>query len=305
MHIKTKYLLTGASGFLGSLINDFLTRRNIEIIGLNLFGHPRTVDITQPFSLDQDLEIDVVVHAAGKAHSYPRTKAEEDIFYHVNFEGTKNLCDALDKLRVKPKAFIFISSVAVYGVYTGEMVSENHPLDGSTPYAKSKILAENWLTDWAAKNNIKLGIMRLPLIAGPNPPGNLGAMINGIRSGRYLSIGKANSRKSIVWQDDIAAVIPVLAEIGGIYNLTDGNHPSFKELEAVISKALNKPHPRRVPKYFARMLGGLGDLFGHRFPINTDKIRKITSTLTFDDSKARKILNWKPSAVLAKLSERL
>ncbi|MGV8879134.1 MAG: NAD-dependent epimerase/dehydratase family protein [Sphingobacteriaceae bacterium] len=305
MNENKKYLLTGASGFLGSIIKDFLTANNIEIVGLDLFGRPRTVDISHPFNLNKDLEIDVVVHAAGKAHTFPRTKAEEEIFFHVNFEGTKNLCDALDRLAVKPSAFIFISSVAVYGVHAGTMVTENHPLGGATPYSKSKILAENYLVEWTARRGIKLGIMRLPLIAGPNPPGNLGAMISGIRSGRYLSIGKANSSKSIVWQEDIAAVIPALAKIGGTYNLTDGYHPSFKELEQVISKALNKKLPIRIPKLFADILGRFGDLLGKHAPVNSDKVRKITSTLTFDDSKARQLLNWKSSAVLDKMTERL
>lgn len=305
MNNNKKYLLTGASGFLGSIINHYLASQNIDIVGLDLFGSPRTVDISQPFSLKNIQEIDVVVHAAGKAHTFPRTKAEEDIFYHVNFEGTKNLCDALDQLAVKPSAFIFISSVAVYGVHAGSMISESHPLSGASPYSKSKILAENYLVEWANRRGIKLGIMRLPLVAGPNPPGNLGAMINGIKSGRYLSIGKANSSKSIVWQEDIAVIIPALAEIGGTYNLTDGYHPSFKELELVISKALNKKSPIRIPKLLADVLGRFGDLLGEFAPVNSDKVRKITSTLTFDDSKARQFLNWKSSAVLDKMTERL
>src|SRR5690606_24129185 len=102
---------------------------------------------------------------------------------------TRNLCRALEGLGNVPKSFIFISSVAVYGLQEGEGVGENHPLNGTTPYAESKILAESWLKQWAAENNVILSILRLPLIVGPNPPGNLGAMINGIKSRKYLSIG--------------------------------------------------------------------------------------------------------------------
>ncbi|MEP7106936.1 MAG: NAD-dependent epimerase/dehydratase family protein [Ferruginibacter sp.] len=305
MDQSNHYLLTGASGFLGRIINDQLVARGCKVTGLDLFGQSLNVDITRPFILDKELNPDIVVHAAGKAHSVPGSPEEEKVFFDVNFEGTKNLCIALEKLTLRPMSFIFISTVAVYGLDSGKMISENHPLNGETPYAKSKIFAENWLRDWAGKNSIKLGIIRLPLVAGPNPPGNLGAMINGIRSGHYLSIGKADAQKSIVWQEDIANVIPVLSEKGGTYNLTDGRHPSFKQLEIVISRNLRKRVPVTIPIYVAKILAYAGNLMGRSFPINSDKLKKITSTLTFDDSKAINILDWKPSSVIEKLSEAL
>jgi NAD dependent epimerase/dehydratase family enzyme len=40
----------------------------------------------------------------------------------LNSEGTKNLCAAIDQLPQKPKTFIFISKVAVYGVDSGEQI---------------------------------------------------------------------------------------------------------------------------------------------------------------------------------------
>jgi len=79
----------------------------------------------------------------------------------------------LEKVGV-PESFIFVSTVAVYGCETGEDIDENHPLKGNTPYALSKIQAEKFLTEWCHTNNVKLGIIRPSLIAGPNPPGNLG-----------------------------------------------------------------------------------------------------------------------------------
>lgn len=97
------------------------------------------------------------------------------------------MCTALEQSGI-PKAFIFISSVAVYGCDSGENITEEHSLDGTTPYALSKIKAEKYLEGWCIMHNVKLSILRPSLIAGPNPPGNLGAMIRGIRNGKYLSI---------------------------------------------------------------------------------------------------------------------
>ena len=39
---------------------------------------------------------DIVLHAAGKAHSVPKTEAEKQVFFDVNLQGTKNLCTALE-----------------------------------------------------------------------------------------------------------------------------------------------------------------------------------------------------------------
>ncbi len=181
-----KLLFIGASGFLGKNVCPLLERRyNVTTLGL-LPQDDYTVDIAKEVPVLCE-RYDVVLHAAGKAHSVPRNEAEKQIFFDVNLQGTKNLCIALEKRGV-PRAFIFISTVAVYGCDYGENITEEHPLDGSTPYAMSKRLAEEYLQEWCRKHNVILGIIRPSLIAGPNPPGNLGAMIHGIHSGKYLSI---------------------------------------------------------------------------------------------------------------------
>jgi nucleoside-diphosphate-sugar epimerase len=303
-NLTTKILITGASGFLGAIFKDYFMSVNFHVISLSRRNQMLNVDMSKAFRLSDDLNPDIIIHTAGKAHSVPKTVEEEREFFNVNYDGTKNLCKALNELKSKPKAFIFISTVAVYGIDEGRLIEESHPLNGNTPYAKSKILAENYLVDWAHKNNIKLGILRLPLIGGPNPPGNLGAMIKGIKSGKYLSIGKADAHKSIVWAEDIARIIPVLAEIGGTYNLTDTYHPSFKELEAVFAKSLHKKDPMAIPYFVARIIAFIGD-FIKVSPLNSDKLNKMTSTLTFNDEKAQKMLGWNPNFVLEKFRNML
>lgn len=294
-------LITGLSGFLGTVLNKELNDEDTTRI-VSIGGNNR-IDISNPFELRNDESIDTVVHAAGKAHFVPKTQIDKQEFYRVNVEGTKNLCRALERLDQLPESFIFISTVAVYGVDEGEFIDERHPLKGVTPYAESKILAEEWLRKWANDHNVALSILRLPLIAGHNPPGNLGAMIRGIKSGKYLSIGQANARKSIVWAYDVANIIPRLAKKSGIYNLTDGYHPTFGELETSIALALNKRKPPKVPYWAAKILAGVGDIAGSRFPIDSNKLRKITSTLTFDDAKARNELGWNPTGVLNTVDE--
>ncbi|ACU62183.1 NAD-dependent epimerase/dehydratase family protein [Chitinophaga pinensis] len=304
--MKASLLLTGASGFLGTeILHTLRSEYEVTTIGRNGPEYGQTSHMKMDLSREKTRELpacEVVVHCAGKAHVVPASPEEADEFYKVNLYGTVHLCESLEASDAIPVYFVFISTVAVYGVDEGVLINEQHPLNGDTPYARSKIQAEHYLTEWCGQRDVQLLILRLPLIAGPEPPGNLGAMIRGIASGRYLSIGDAAARKSVVWAGDVAAVIPVAMKEGGVYNLTDGYHPSFRELETCIATALKKKVPSAIPMGMAKMIAGVGNLLGKRAPVNSDKLRKITSTLTFDDGKARRAFNWQPSRVIDKLS---
>jgi nucleoside-diphosphate-sugar epimerase len=291
-----KVLFTGASGFLGGNILPILNKSyRVKTLGLTSEDYYRINISNQVPKLNESY--DIVLHAAGKAHSVPKTESEKQDFFDVNLQGTKNLCEGLEKSGL-PKSFIFISSVAVYGLDSGENITEDSPLKGNTPYALSKIKAENFLIIWCEKNNVKLSILRPSLIAGPNPPGNLGAMILGIKSGKYLNIGGGKARKSVLMVQDIARLVPLVVDKGGVYNICDSNHPSFSELETLICKQLNKKDVLSVPYFVAKSFAIIGDLLGSKAPINSDKLDKITKSLTFSNAKAIKDLGWKPLDVI-------
>lgn len=290
-------LFTGASGFLGSNVLPLL-KENYDVDTL-AFDENATYNvnlITDKINLNK--QYDVVLHAAGKAHVVPRSPEEEKLFYDINLEGTKEVCKALENVGA-PKSFVFISTVAVYGCDIGEMITEEHPLEGTSPYAKSKLLAEQFLQEWCKKNNVILTILRPSLIAGKNPPGNLGAMIKGISTGKYLSIAGGVSRKSVLMACDIAKVIPLCEEKGGIYNICDNSYPSFHELEVLISKQLGKKLPLNIPYWVANCLAHIGNLMGKKAPINSKRLEKIIKSLTFSNEKIRKELGFIPTDVLS------
>lgn len=240
---------------------------------------------------------DVVLHACGKAHVVPRTEAEKQAFFDVNYQGTVNLCAALEKVGV-PKSLVFISTVAVYGCESGELITEEHPLNGEIPYAKSKIMAEEYLTQWCGKNGVVLGILRPSLLAGKNAPGNLGAMVNGIRKGFYLNIAGGKVKKSILMAEDIAHLLPLVAEKGGIYNVCDTYQPTFGQIAESVARQLGKRKPISIPYWMAWCMAKAGDMLGSKAPINSLKLKKITESLTFSNEKARKELGWEPMDVL-------
>jgi len=288
-------LLTGASGFLGKIISEHLG--SFEIITL---GRDVTSDVICDLALEIPVlpVVDLIIHAAGKAHFVPKTETEKRDFYDVNVTGTHNLLKGLEKAPHLPKYFVLISSVAVYGKESGEFIDEDSPLDAKDPYGHSKIQAEKMVENWCKKRGITYTILRLPLLAGPHPPGNLKAMIRGIDKGYYFNIAGGGAKKSIVLAADVARIIPGAAKIGGIYNLTDGVNPSFTELSALIALQTGKSKPSNMPLLLASVISKIGDLLGKKAPLNSKKLEKIISDLTFDDRKAVRILNWRPNPVL-------
>ena len=294
-----KLLFTGASGFLGYNIRPILEKTyDIHTIGL-------TEDDDIKINIAKEVppintHYDVVLHAAGKAHTVPKSEEEKQVFYDVNYQGTVNLCMALEKT-VVPKSFIFISTASVYGLEEGEMITEETPLNAETPYGKSKVMAEEYLQKWCKENRVILTILRPSLMAGRNAPGNLGAMVNGIKKGFYVNVAGGKARKSLMMAEDIANLVILSEDKGGIYNVCDDVHPSYKELSDVIAKQLGKHSPLSIPYWLAWCMAKVGDCFGAKAPINSYRLKKLTTSCTFSNEKAKKELGWKPLNVIESL----
>lgn len=289
-------LFTGGTGFLGKNVMPLLqSQYEVTTCGItpeDMIKVNLAMDVPE---LDKRYEI--VLHACGKAHVVPKTEAEKQAFFDVNYQGTVNLCVGLEKVGV-PNALIFISTVAVYGLEYGSEITEDAPLNGDSPYAKSKIMAEEYLTKWCKEHGVVLGILRPSLLAGKNAPGNLGAMVNGVRKGFYMNIDGGKVTKSVLMAEDIARILPLVAEKGGIYNVCDTRQPSFGELSVSVARQLGKRKPISIPYWMAWCMAKVGDLLGSKAPINSYKLEKMTKSLTFSNEKARRELGWEPLDVL-------
>lgn len=289
-------LLTGSSGFLGKEIILRNTSHTISTLNRKIGNHK--CDLSKTVPNFKHYLFDIIIHAAGKAHSIPENKLESDMFFDVNVKGTQNLLTGIEQSSTLPKNFVFISTVAVYGLCEGVNIDENTPLLARDPYGASKIQAEQLVSEWCKKNNVICTILRLPLLVGENPPGNLGAMIKGIKRGYYFNIAGGFANKSMVLAEDVANILLRVSEVGGVYNLTDGYHPNFYELSNAIAKQNRKSKPFNLPYFIAKSIAFVGDVLGVKFPLNSNKLKKITSDLTFDDSRAREVLGWNPKKVL-------
>jgi nucleoside-diphosphate-sugar epimerase len=289
-------LLTGDNGFLGSYIRTEFINNSVPFQTINRSEADFKLDlsITIPILIST---YETVIHCAGAAHKVPKNMFESDLIYNTNVNSTKNLILALENIGL-PKKFVFISSVSVYGRLNGNLINENADLLATDSYGKSKIICEKIIIDWCNKNNINYTILRLPLLVGTNPPGNLGDMINAIKKKYYFNISNINSRKSMLLAQDVAKVILKASECGGIYNLTDGYHPTFVELSHCISSQLNHNKILTLPYFFVKLLAIIGDTIIPILPINSKKLSKMEYDLTFDDTNAKNAFNWKPTKVL-------
>lgn len=293
-----KILLTGSTGFFGRIIYKELSTSNIVHTLNRTFGN-YIVDLANgKFIIREDY--DLVIHAAGLAHVSSKKDSINYDFYKINVTGTENLLQSLKDR--KPKYFLFISSVAVYGLQSGINIDEDSPLNATDPYGQSKIFAESIIEQWCNDNQVIFTAYRLPLLFGPEAIGNLKSIIQGIKYGYYFNIKNITVRKSVVLAEDVANLILSSVKIGGIYNLTDGYNPTLEELSESIAKYLGKKRILKLPYALVKILAHIGDCFFGKFPINSVKLIKLSSSLTFSDNKARHALCWRPKVVVENIN---
>lgn len=275
----TSLLFTGSEGFIGRNLLPLLAA---DYSRIDTLGRSEACTVHADLSKDVPAlptRYDVVIHVAGLAH-VPSTEAEMDA---VNNRGTQRLCRALEDAGV-PRTFIYMSTVAVYGADEGFDIDVNAAPQPKTPYGISKYAAEQFLRRWADENGVHLYILRLPLVLGPNAPGNLGAMTRAIARGRYLSIGRGDTLKSLVTIDAIADVLKKLPAEPGTYNLVSHNM-TVRALEGAIANHYGRRLPAAIPH--AVVMGAAyvaAALLGARSPLTPARVRKLTRSLTFKNS---------------------
>lgn len=257
-----RILVTGATGFVGRAIVAELQRKNFEVFCLGSLKSKNEVDlpnflqaeIADYESLNSLLElkdIDAVIHAAGLAHQFGDVNEED--FWKVNAEGTKNV--ALLAAKLKIKQFILIGSVAVYGRVRQQKgrveVDEDFKCEPESVYAKSKLEAEKIAREICEEKQIPLTILRLATVIGENDRGNTARLIKVIDRGIFVWIGRGENYKSLVYKDDVAracmSVFDKKTNDTEIFNVT-AEPVLMKEIVSEIARSLNKKNPRiRVP----------------------------------------------------------
>jgi len=182
--MKSKILVTGGAGYIGSHTVKALGKRGYEVLTYDNLGagHPGAVlfgELVRGELLDKEklLEVmlkfrpDAVMHFAAFV-VVPESLAEPLKYYINNVQGSLSLLWAMQKSGVR--RFIFSSSAAVYGIPEKVPVSEDAPLNPINPYGQSKVMVEKVLEDEQKAGSLEYVSLRYFNVAGADPEGQIG-----------------------------------------------------------------------------------------------------------------------------------
>ncbi|MEP3428007.1 MAG: NAD-dependent epimerase/dehydratase family protein [Hyphomicrobiales bacterium] len=214
--MKQSVLITGAAGFFGQHLTQYLSSHAHVIAGVRQpidgIGETQVLgDLVSLPDLNATLErVDVVVHCAARAHVL-REEVDDPLplFMAVNRDATLHL--AQQAAAAKVKRFIFLSSIGVNGNQTESTPfrADDVPAPHS-PYAMSKLAAETELAKISAVTGMEIVILRPALIIGPRPVGNLAVLARMISKGVPLPFALASeNRRSLVKAATLADLIRV------------------------------------------------------------------------------------------------
>ncbi len=152
--MKSRILITGGAGFIGSVISAYLLDNNYEVVIIDDLStsNKGTIDeratflygsiLDKSFLIESLSGIDTVIHCAAKS-IVEESVNKPELYEQVNHHGTKVLLDAM--LHTGVKKFIFSSTAAVYGVAKTQPILESAVLAQLNPYGQSKIRCEREL----------------------------------------------------------------------------------------------------------------------------------------------------------------
>jgi nucleoside-diphosphate-sugar epimerase len=277
--------ITGSGGFVGKNIIKYFD----AIYDFYRFSKNDEININQ----------DVVLHFAGKAHDLKNTSNAEE-YYIVNTEFTKQVVDNF--LESDAKILITLSSVkAVADKLDCELTEEYIP-NPLTHYGKSKLLAEQYIFGKEIPEWKRIYILRPCMIHGPGNKGNLNLLFKIVSKGLPWPLGEFKNKRSFCSIENLCFIINELIENdnipSGVYNIADDEPVSTNELINLISVALGiKLHIWNVPQSLIKSLSKLGDMLS--LPINSERLYKLTETYIVSNSKIINAIN-KPLPISAK-----
>ena len=280
-----KVLVTGASGFIGYNLINYLQSKSLKILSFSRdFG--MDYDIIDSNYLDNE-DVEVIIHLAGKAHDLKNVSNELD-YFKVNTDLTINIFDAF--LKSKVKTFLYFSSVKAVKDHFDNILTEDVIPSPSTAYGKSKLAAENYLLSNLEKKGKKVFILRPCMIHGIGNKGNLNILYNLVSKNIPWPLGAFNNKRSFCNIDNLCFVVNELISRQdiptGIYNIADDDSISTNGIIELIAKSQNRrPYVFSINKDLIKLLARAGDYL--KLPLNTERLTKLTESYIVSNAKIK------------------
>lgn len=299
-----KLLVTGANGFVGrALCKHYSTRSADQVVAAvrkpdnSLDGIAQKIvgNIDSKTAWREALQgVDTVVHLAGRAHVMHDTHVDPlSAYREINTEGTINLARQAASMGVK--RFVYLSSIKVCG--EGQLrVNEaaytvDQPANPADPYAVSKYEAELGLFEIAQHTNLKVTILRPPLVYGPGVRANFLRLMQTVDRRWPLPLGGIVNRRDLIYLGNLVDAIVVCSSHPAATNRTflvaDGESLSTPELIRRLASALGRPSRLfSVPESWLRFAGALTR--------KSMAVQRLLGSLMLDSSTMREALGWQP-----------
>lgn len=257
-----KILVTGADGFIGSHLTDFLIRQGYDVrafVLYNSFGTWGWLD-SFPSSIRDSLDVfvgdirdpngvrtamkgcDAVMHLAALI-AIPYSYHSPDSYVDTNIKGTLNVLQAARDEGVR---VVHTSTSEVYGTAHFVPITEEHPLQGQSPYSATKIGADQLALSFYCAFDMPVSVLRPFNTYGPRQSARaiIPTVITQIASGmRELKLGSLHPTRDFTFvTDTVHAFESVMlsdATIGQVVNSGSGFEISIGDLVALIADVMN------------------------------------------------------------------
>ena len=292
-------LITGGSGYFGSLLRDRLCERRQTVRVFDLADtddRTKEVDFVQGDIRDAARvaealkNCDTIYHCVAQV---PLAK-DKELFHSVNVHGMENLLRAA--LEAKVRKVIYVSSSAVFGAPRSNPVTEATPPSPGEAYGQAKLEGEALCHDYAQRG-LDVTIIRPRTIMGHGRLGIFQILFEWIREGYNVPVlGRGDNIYQFVHADDLAEACILAAARPGptTYNCGAAKFGTMREaLENLCAHAKTGSRVRSVPMSPAVGLMQLTSALGLS-PLGAYHALMYGRSLYFDIGKAQRELNWQP-----------
>ncbi|MGX1639429.1 NAD-dependent epimerase/dehydratase family protein [Sphingobacterium sp. NPDC055431] len=275
-----KVLITGASGFVGQNLSQYLILQNeYEIMDVSLRDSSwKTISLNG---------FDAIIHLAGKAHDTSNTSNPEE-YFTINRDLTISLFNMF--LTSDVRDFFYFSSVKAVADTIDEVLSEDIFANPLTSYGKSKLEAEEYLLSKELPKGKRFFIIRPCMIHGPGNKGNLNLLFNFVKQGIPWPLGAFDNQRSFLSIGNLCFLIEKMLKDesldSGIYNFSDDKSLSTNELVALIGRTLGRnPKIWRINRKVISDLAKFGDKLS--LPLNSERLKKLTESYVVSNQKIK------------------
>ncbi len=259
---KKKILVTGADGFIGSHLVEHLVAQGFDVRAFVLYNSFNTWgwldhaslevrqsievvagDIRDPYGVKAAMSgCDVVLHLAALI-AIPYSYHSPDTYVDTNVKGTLNIVQAARELGIE--RVVHTSTSEVYGTALFVPITEEHPLQGQSPYSASKIGADQMALSFFSSFETPVTVIRPFNTYGPRQSARavIPTIITQIASGmREIKLGATHPTRDFNYVNDTVRGFLSVAEsdaaVGQVVNVASNFEISIADTAALIAEAM-------------------------------------------------------------------